>query len=72
VLRRAWTPVGIGDGYKQPTEFAAVLAFLGSGDDGEAAITRMDRRFAALPGFDGLQIYRRARASLALDARRAA
>lgn len=72
VLRRTWTPVGVGEGYKQPAEFAAVLAYLGAGEDGEAAIARMDRRFAALPGFDGLQIYRRARASLALDAPQAA
>jgi rubrerythrin len=62
LLRQAWTPVGVGDGYKAPSEFAAVLAYLGTGADGDATIARMDRRFAALPGFGDLQIYRRAQA----------
>jgi len=57
VLRGAWTPVGIGDGYKSPAEFGAVLRFLGADDRGREALARMDRRFAALPGFDGLRIY---------------
>lgn len=60
VLDKAWTPVGVGDGYKQPSEFARVLTFLASGVDGDRAIDRMDRRFAALPGMSGLRIFRQA------------
>ena len=63
VLRTSWTPVGVGDGYKSPDEFADVLAYLGAGDDGRRAIDRMDRRFSRLPGFDGLRIYARAAAA---------
>lgn len=65
VLRRAWTPVGVGEGYKQPSEFAAVLKYLAHGDDGRRAIDRMDRRFAALPGCEGLRIYGEAATALA-------
>lgn len=65
VLSRAWTPVGIGEGFKTPGEFARVLRFLGDGDDGRRTITRMDNRFAALPGLDGLRIYSSAATSLA-------
>ena len=57
VLANAWTPVGVGEGYKAPEEFAQLLAFLAGGADGAAAVARMDRRFAALPGLDGLRIY---------------
>jgi len=64
ILRGAWTPVGVGDGYKSPAEFGHVLRFLAQGDDGRRAFTRMDARFAALPGFDGLRIYREAAASV--------
>jgi hypothetical protein len=60
VLDGAWTPVGVGDGYKAPEEFAAVLRYLAAGPGGDRAVDRMDRRFAALPGFDDLRIYRRA------------
>ena len=44
----------------RPDEFARVLRFLADGEDGERMIDRMDRRFAALPGFEELSIYRRA------------
>jgi hypothetical protein len=60
VLERAWTPVGVGDGYKRPDEFGQVMAYLASGEDGATVIDRMDRRFAALPGFEGLNIFRTA------------
>lgn len=63
VLRGAWTPVGVGDGFKTAREFGDVAAYLASGDDGQRAVDRMDRRFAALPGFDDLRIYRRATAA---------
>lgn len=65
VLRGAWTPVGVGDGFKTAQEFAGVATYLASGTDGERAVHRMDRRFAALPGFHGLRIYERAAAPLA-------
>jgi hypothetical protein len=58
VLDGSWTPVGIGDGYKSREEFERVLAYLADGDEGSRVIRRMDRRFAALPGFGRLRIYR--------------
>lgn len=64
VLSGTWTPVGIGDGYKSDAEFERVLTYLASGDDGRSAIARMDRRFAQLPGFERLEIYRSAAASV--------
>ena len=65
VLANAWTPVGVGDGYKSRAEFAQILGYLGSGTDGAAAIERMDRRVAALPGFGELHIYRDAVTAIA-------
>lgn len=62
MLRRAWTPVGIGDGYKRPSEFRRVLHYLADGDAGARAVRVMDRTFSSLPGFDGLRIYDRAAA----------
>ena len=68
VLRRvmagAWTPVGIGDGYKTAAEFQTVLAYLGVDTDGQRVIERMDRRISSLPGLDELRLFRRV-ASLA-------
>jgi rubrerythrin len=60
VLDGSWTPVGVGDGYKTPEEFHRVLAVLSGRPGSERIIDRMDRRFAALPGFDRLRIYRQA------------
>ena len=60
VLDRSWTPVGVGDGYKSPAEFGEVLQFFGASPDAQQRIRRMDRRFAALPGFEHLRIYERA------------
>jgi hypothetical protein len=65
VLANAWTPVGVGDGYKSPAEFGRLAAYLGGDDDGRAAVARMDRRFAALPGLQGLRIYDAAAARMA-------
>jgi rubrerythrin len=65
VLDGSWTPVGIGDGYKSEAEFGEVLSYLGGGADGAATVARMDRRFAALPGFGELRIYSRAVAAIA-------
>ena len=58
VLDGSWTPVGIGDGYKSREEFERVLSYLAAGDEGTRLIQRMDRRFAALPGFGHLRIFR--------------
>ena len=60
VLDGSWTPVGVGDGYKTAEEFQRVLEVLNARPESEKIIDRMDRRFAALPGFDRLRIYRRA------------
>ena len=57
VLAVAWTPVGVGDGYKSTEEFARLIAYLGGDAAGSRAVARMDRRFAALPGLGGLRIY---------------
>jgi hypothetical protein len=57
VLERSWTPVGIGEGYKTQEEFGRVLAYLGDGPEGDTLLTRMDNRFAALPGFGDLRIF---------------
>jgi len=65
VLRSAWTPVGIGDGYKAPEEFAVVMRYLSSTDGADRVIDRMDRRFASLPGFGDVHIYRDAVTALA-------
>jgi rubrerythrin len=58
VFRRSWTPVGIGDGYKDASEFAAVLDHLARSAEADRIIDRMDRRFAALPGLRDLRIFR--------------
>lgn len=65
VLLRSWTPVGIGDGYKRPEEFARVLDILAPGPLKESALGRMDARISALPGFAGLRIFRDAATTLA-------
>lgn len=64
VLDGSWTPVGVGDGYKTNEEFQRVLAVLNARPESEKVIDRMDRRFAALPGFARLRIYRQATSSL--------
>ena len=60
VMRRSWTPVGIGDEYKTPDEFGQVLAYLAEDDRGLRTVDTMDATFTRLPGFDGVRIYRRA------------
>jgi hypothetical protein len=60
LMRKAWTPVGIGDGFKSVDEFDRVLAFLLASPDGHKAITAMDGAFTRLPGFEDLPIYHRA------------
>jgi hypothetical protein len=57
LLAGAWTPVGIGDGYKSEDEFRAVARFLAEGDDGRRVIEQMDRRFSSLPGCDDIRIF---------------
>jgi hypothetical protein len=66
LLRRTWTPVGVGGEYKQPIEFDRVLAYLAGGEPGRKAVAVMDRTIARLPGFGELAPYARAaEASLA-------
>jgi rubrerythrin len=60
IMDGSWTPVGVGEGYKTSAEFQRVLAVLTATPESQRIIHRMDRRFAALPGFDRLRIYRQA------------
>lgn len=62
LMRRSWTPVGIGEGYKHPTEFDQVLGYLALDERGAQAVDAMDATFTRLPGFDGVRIYERATA----------
>lgn len=64
-LSTSWTPVGVGDGYKTTAEFNRVRDTLRTRPGAERLIDRMDRRIAALPGFDQLRIYRHAMRSAA-------
>lgn len=57
VLARAWTPVGVGEGFKSPAEFAAVASYLAAGPEGRAVVDRMDRRLGSLPGLGGLTVF---------------
>ncbi|HUR78076.1 MAG TPA: hypothetical protein VMZ22_09015 [Acidimicrobiales bacterium] len=65
VLQHAWTPVGIGEGYKSADEFARVLRYLATGPEGSGLLRRMDNRFAALPGLGDLRIFTAAAEALA-------
>ena len=60
IMRRSWTPVGIGEGYKAPSEFDRVLEFLAADEAGAHAVEAMDGAFTRLPGFEGVRIYERA------------
>jgi rubrerythrin len=60
MMRKSWTPVGIGEGYKSPAEFDKVLEFLAADEAGAHAINAMDGAFTRLPGFEGVRIYERA------------
>jgi hypothetical protein len=62
LLRRTWTPVGVGADYKRPEEFDAVLGFLATGPGGAEAVARMDRTLDRLPGCADLGLYRTAAA----------
>lgn len=57
LLRRTWTPVGVGADFKSPAEFDRVLLYLAGADDGDRTLATMDRTLARLPGFDGLHLY---------------
>jgi rubrerythrin len=65
ILDGSWTPVGIGDGYKTVEEFQRVATVLNARPESQRIIDRMDRRFAALPGFERLRIYRQAATPIA-------
>ena len=57
LLRRAWTPVGVGDGYKRPDEFDRVLRHLTSSPTSAATVSRMDSRIGRLPGCADLTLF---------------
>jgi rubrerythrin len=54
LIRKTWTPVGVGGEYKQPIELDRVLAYLAGGANGTQALGVMDRTVARLPGFAGV------------------
>jgi len=60
IMRRSWTPVGVGDGFKRPDEFDRVLRFLASDQRGRDAAVQMDGAMGRLPGCSRLQIFERA------------
>lgn len=53
-LRRLWRPVGAG--VMPAAETAFLGRYLFDGDDGAAALARIDRRVDTLPGLDGLRL----------------
>lgn len=57
LLERAWTPVGVGEGYKDERDFDVVFAHLASGD-GADRLAGMNATIARLPGCDDLALYR--------------
>jgi hypothetical protein len=60
VMRRSWTPVGIGEGYKSPADFDHVLDYLAVDERGAQVVDVMDATFTRLPGFDDVRIFERA------------
>jgi rubrerythrin len=60
MMRRSWTPVGIGEDYKSPAEFDEVLRFLAADEAGAHAVEAMDAAFSRLPGLGDLRLYARA------------
>jgi hypothetical protein len=54
ILKAVWTPVGAGAMPKG--EMAHMAQTLFSGDEGKAAVDRVDQRVGRLPGLDGLTI----------------
>jgi hypothetical protein len=61
-LERAWRPVG--SGVMPAGETRHLIAHLFDDDDGVAAVDRIDRRIASLPGMDGLTVVADARRRL--------
>jgi rubrerythrin len=57
-LDHLWAPVGTGVRPQAETDFAVASVF--AGDDASVAVASMDRTIEALPGLDGLGLYRRA------------
>lgn len=57
LLRRTWTPVGVGGTYKTRAEFDRVLRYLAADDTGRRAVATMDGPSIGSPGFAGLRIY---------------
>ena len=55
-----WRKRHIGTDFIAVEEFQRVVTVLNARPESRRIIDRMDRRFAALPGFDQLRIYRQA------------
>ena len=55
LIRRSWTPVGVGGDYKQPAEFDQVMTYLAGGAAGHDVVRALDRKVGRLPGFAGVQ-----------------
>lgn len=62
LMNRAWTPVGVGDGFKSAEEFDRVLVFLAADGEGATAIDAMDGAMRRLPGLQDTKIFARAAA----------
>jgi hypothetical protein len=61
MLRRNWTPVGVGADYKQPADFDRVVTNLlqdAASSNTTRVVSRMDATIGALPGLDGLDLFR--------------
>lgn len=59
ILRSSWTPVGVGDEFKAPDEFARVFAYLTTAPGADAVLRRMDGAIGQLTGLEELSPYRR-------------
>jgi hypothetical protein len=61
MLQRNWTPVGVGADYKQPEEFDRALMNVledATSANSERVVSRMDATIGALPGLEGLDLFR--------------
>lgn len=57
LLRRAWTPVGVGTGFKRPDEFEVVLRHQLDVPGAAERLKSMDRTIARLPGCADLRLF---------------
>lgn len=57
LLRRAWTPVGVGQGFKRMDEFAVVSERLARTPGATKRLATMDRTINRLPGLGALRLF---------------